>query len=62
MEHITQLIASVGFPIVMALLMWYDKITTLKENAKALNELSKAIEQNTLVTQSLYQSIMEREK
>ena len=60
MEHITQLIASVGFPIVMALLMWYDKVTTLKENAKALNELSKAIEQNTIVTQSLHQSIMER--
>lgn len=62
MENITQLIASVGFPIVMALLMWYDKVTTLKENAKALNELSKAIEQNTLVTQSLHQSIMERKE
>lgn len=62
MENITQLIGSVGFPIVMALLMWYDKVTTLKENAKALNELSKAIEQNTLVTQSLHQSIMERKE
>lgn len=62
MENITQLIGSVGFPIVMALLMWYDKVTTLKENAKALNELSKAIEQNTIVTQSLHQSIMERKE
>lgn len=62
MENITHLIGSVGFPIVMALLMWYDKVTTLKENAKALNELSKAIEQNTLVTQSLHQSIMERKE
>lgn len=62
MENITQLIGSVGFPIVMALLMWYDKVTTLKENAKALNELSKAIEQNTLVTQSLHQSITERKE
>lgn len=62
MNDLVSFISTIGFPIAMCLLLWYDKVTSIKENAKALNELSKAIEQNTLVTQSLYQSIVEREK
>lgn len=62
MNELISFISTIGFPIAMCLLLWYDKVTSIKENAKALNELSKAIEQNTLVTQSLYQSIVEREK
>lgn len=61
MENITQFISTVGFPIVMCLLMWYDKRTTLAQNAKAIEELKEVIDRNTEVTQSLQNLIVSRE-
>lgn len=36
---ITQLIATVGFPIVMCLLMGYYIVSTIKENTQTMNNL-----------------------
>lgn len=45
----------------MCLLMWYDKRTTLAQNAKAIEELKEVIDRNTEVTQSLQNLIVSRE-
>lgn len=61
MDTIYQLISNLGFPIVMCLLMWYDKRTTLAQNAKAIEELKEVIDRNTEVTQSFQNLIVSRE-
>lgn len=61
MKDLMQFISTVGFPIVMCLLMWYDKRTTLAQNAKAIEELKEVIDRNTEVTQSLQNLIVSRE-
>lgn len=53
MSEIAELISTVGFPIVMALLLFYDRV-------KLMSELRKSIEANTVATQQLVQAINEK--
>lgn len=41
---ITQLIATVGFPIVMCLLMGYYIVSTIKENTETMNNLCNKLD------------------
>lgn len=41
---ITQLIATVGFPIVMCLLMGYYIVSTIKENTQTMNNLCNKLD------------------
>lgn len=41
---ITQLIATVGFPIVMCLLMGYYIVSTIKENTEKMNKLCNKLD------------------
>jgi hypothetical protein len=43
--EIIQLINSVGFPITAFLLMFWQSTKTIKENTKAISDLSNAIKQ-----------------
>lgn len=42
--NITQLIATVGFPIVMCLLMGYYIVSTIKENTQTMNNLCNKLD------------------
>ena len=42
--NITQLIATVGFPIVMCLLMGYYIVSTIKENTETMNNLCNKLD------------------
>lgn len=57
MDDIIKLISSVGFPIVMCLLQWYDKRTAFDNNTKALETVKKSIDQNTEILFSLCNEI-----
>lgn len=57
MDDIIKLISSVGFPIVMCLLQWYDKRTAFENNTKALETVKKSIDQNTELLLSLCNEI-----
>lgn len=57
MDDIIKLISSVGFPIVMCLLQWYDKRTAFDNNTKALETVKKSIDQNTEILLSLCNEI-----
>lgn len=43
MDDIIKLISTVGFPIVMCLLQWWDKRTTLDNNTRAIDNIETAI-------------------
>lgn len=42
-SEITQIISTVGFPIVAFIMMYYMCNTTIKENSQSTNELRDAI-------------------
>lgn len=46
-------IGSVGFPIVMCLLMYKSNQDTQKQHAEETKELSKAIENNTIAIEKM---------
>lgn len=50
---VIQAISSVGFPIAMCLLMYYQTNKTADLHKEEIDELKKAIENNTLTVQQL---------
>jgi hypothetical protein len=53
-EQVFQLIGTFGFPIVMCLLLWYDKRTSQKDMTTALNNNTLAISEiTTLIKEKL---------
>lgn len=53
MTEWANLISSVGFPIGMCLLMWYQNSELTKTHKEETDELKKAIENNTLILTEL---------
>lgn len=53
MSDIATLISTVGFPIAMCLLMWYQNSELTKTHKEETNELKKAIENNTVILTEL---------
>lgn len=43
MQEFVQIVSTVGFPIAMCLLMWWDKKTTVDGNTTAINEIKLAL-------------------
>lgn len=43
MNDITQTISTVGFPIAMCLLLWWDKKVTVDANTQAINNIKMAL-------------------
>lgn len=43
MNDITQAISTVGFPIAMCLLLWWDKKVTVDANTQAINDIKMAL-------------------
>lgn len=53
MSDIATLISTVGFPIAMCLLMWYQNSELIKTHKEETNELKKAIDNNTVILTEL---------
>lgn len=53
MSDIATMISTLGFPIAMCLLMWYQNSELTKTHKEETNELKKAIENNTVILTEL---------
>lgn len=53
MSDIATLISTVGFPVAMCLLMWYQNSELTKTHKEETSELKKAIENNTVILTEL---------
>lgn len=53
MSDIATLISTVGFPVAMCLLMWYQNSELTKTHKEETSELKKAIENNTIILTEL---------
>ena len=53
MEEILQGVSTVGFPIVMCVIMYLQSIKQSENHKEEIKELQKTIENNTLVVQQL---------
>ncbi len=53
MTEIATLISTVGFPVAMCLLMYYQNSELTKTHKEETNELKKAIENNTIILTEL---------
>lgn len=53
MSDVATLISTVGFPIAMCLLMWYQNNELSKTHKEETTELKKAIENNTVILTEL---------
>lgn len=53
MPDIATMISTLGFPIAMCLLMWYQNSELTKTHKEETNELKKAIENNTIILTEL---------
>ena len=59
MNELTQMINSVGFPIVATCMMAYLLINEQKSHKEEMNHLQKAIESNTLIMTELKQLLID---
>lgn len=57
MDAITQLISSVGFPIVCCILLWYQSFKDQERHAKLYDDLKTAVDNNTEVITKLIERI-----
>lgn len=53
MQDITTAISTVGFPIVMTLLLWYQMNKTNEAHKEEMNKVTEALNNNTLALQKL---------
>lgn len=53
MSDIVTMVSTLGFPIAMCLLMWYQNSELTKTHKEETNELKKAIENNTIILTEL---------
>lgn len=53
MSDIATMVSTLGFPIAMCLLMWYQNSELTKTHKEETNELKKAIENNTVILTEL---------
>lgn len=53
MENIVQIVAQLGFPIAMCLLMFWYVTKKDQSHAEEMNKMSEAVNNNTLVMQKL---------
>lgn len=61
MDEVTTLITTVGFPIAMCLLLYFQSLKTSEQHKAEIDELKQAIENNTLVVQQLVQSLSHKD-
>lgn len=57
MDEILSAISTVGFPIAMCLLLWWDKAHSIASMTDALNKLTTNIESNSALLSAIINSI-----
>lgn len=58
---IERLVASIGFPILMCLLMYKHSIDSAKLHKEEVDRLSKCVENNTLALERLVEKVGDKE-